>query len=140
MNPVETTLDIDSFEDVLISTVVLKNPATGAPTPASIDVLGPEHPARKKLLLDRIRKNRNQFQRTGKVEVSDPEDDIADETEILVACTVGWTGLTQSGQPLAYSADAARALYTDPKRHWLRGQIKKSLDEVERFIASSSPT
>lgn len=131
-------LDLDAFEDVQTATVVLKNPSTGAPTSASIEIVGPEHPERKKIQFDRARKMRAAFQRTGKIEVSDPLDDIADETDLLVACTVGWSGLVKGGKEMAFSKDAARALYTDPKKQWLRGQVKKALDEAERFISSSA--
>ena len=36
---------------------------------------------------------------------------------MLVACTIGWTG----AEP-AFSKQAARAVYVDPKRRWLRDQ------------------
>ena len=99
MQPTET-LDLDQFEDVPTGTLVLKNPATGAPTAATVDLYGPEHPVRKKIQMDRARKLRASFQRTGKIEVSDPLDDLDDQTDFLVACTSGWSGLTQGGQPL----------------------------------------
>lgn len=134
------TLDLDQFEDIPTGSVTLKNPATGAPTAASIELLGPEHPVRKKIQMDRARKLRAAFQRTGKIEITDPLDDFDDETDFLVNCTTGWSGLTQGGTALAFSADAARTLYTDPKRQWVRVQVKKALDEADRFIASSSKT
>lgn len=137
MQLVEQTLDLDQFEDVQTATVVLKNPSTGAPTAATIQVVGPEHPLRKQIQMNRARKMRAQFQRTGKLEVSDPLDDIDDETDFLVACVTGWDGLVSGGKPLDYSADAARALFTDPKRQWVRNQAKKALDEAERFITNS---
>jgi hypothetical protein len=137
MQPNET-LDLDAFDDAQSATVILKNPATGAPTAASIDVLGPEHPVRKKIMMDRARKLRSDFQRTGKLSMNDPLDDIDDETDFLVASTTGWTGLTSNGQALAYSADESRRLYTNPKKQWLRAQVKKALDEAERFIQSSA--
>lgn len=137
MNPTADTLDLDAFEDVETSVVVLKNPATGAPTASTITLIGPEHPARKKIQFDRTRKIRTEFQRSGKIAVSDPVDDIDDETNYLVACTVGWN-LSQGGNALPFSPDAARALYSDAKRQWLRAQVKKALDEAERFICSSA--
>jgi hypothetical protein len=137
MTPIET-FDLDQFEDVQTSSVTLKNPATGAPTAAVIELLGPEHPARKKIQMDRARKMRAEFQRNGKISVSDPLEDVDAETDFLVACTAGWSGMTQAGAVLAYSADAARALYTDTKRQWVRAQVKKALDEAERFISSSA--
>jgi hypothetical protein len=132
------TLDLDQFEDMPSATVVLKNPATGAPTAATIELLGPEHPARKKIQMDRARKMRADFQRTGKLTVSDPLEDIDTETDFLVACTTGWSGITKGGAALAYSSDAARALYTDAKRQWVRVQVRKAVDEADRFISSSA--
>ena len=132
------TLDLDTFEDVQTAVVVIKNPATGAPTAASITIIGPEHPTRKKIQMDRSRKLRADFQRTGKVGVSDPLEDIDVQTDFLVACTVGWQGKVQAGVPLDYSAEAARTLYTNPKRQWVRAQVVKALDEAERFISSSA--
>ena len=122
MQLTDQTLDLDQFEDI--------------PT-ATVDVVGPEHPARKRFHMDRARKMRAAFQRTGKVEVTDPLDDIDVETDFLVACTTGWENLTRSGSIVPYSADEARALYTDPKRQWVRSQVKKALDEADRFISNS---
>ena len=138
MQATDNTLDLDSFEDVQSATVVLKNPATGAPTGASVDVIGPEHPVRKTIQMDRARKARADFQRSGKLTISDPLDDIDTQTDFLVACTTGWQGLMQGGQALVYSTDASRRLYTDPKKQWLRAQVVKALDEAERFISDSA--
>jgi hypothetical protein len=138
MQPVDNTLDLDAFEDVQIATVVLKNPATGAPTGATVEIIGPEHPTRKKITMDRMRKARANFQRDGKIAVTDPLDDIDDETDFLVACTAGWSGLTSGGQLLPHSAEEARRLYTDPKKQWLRAQVKKAIDDATRFISDSA--
>ena len=138
MKPILEALDLDQFEDVQTATVALKNPATGAPTAATVDIVGPEHPTRKQIQMDRARKIRAQFQRTGKVEVSDPLDDIDDETDFLASCVTGWSGLVSGGQALAFSPAAVRTLMTDPKRQWVRAQIKKALDEAERFIKNSA--
>jgi hypothetical protein len=51
-----------------------------------------------------------------------------------VACTLGWTGSS-----LPYSAEAARKLYSDPKRRWLCDQVQAALDERELFMRSSAP-
>jgi len=138
MQLIDQTLDLDQFEDVQTATVVLKNPATGAPTAATVNIVGPEHPTRKKIQMDRARRLRADFQRTGKLTVSDPLDDIDDETDFLVACVTDWAGLTSGGKALEYNPAAVRALFTDPKRQWIRAQVKKALDEAERFISNSA--
>jgi hypothetical protein len=39
-----------------------------------------------------------------------------------------------------YSAAAARALYTDPARVWLREQVATALEEREAFTRRSAKT
>lgn len=130
--------DIGDFEDIHSADVAIKDPTTGKPTAAVVTLAGPEHPARKKILFARQRKLRKNLQRSGKLELTDPEEDEADEIDYLVDCTLGWRGLVKGGQALAFSKDAARALYEDPKRRWLRDQVRAALDEREAFIARSA--
>lgn len=128
--------DPDSRQDVETGTMQIRDPLTNAPTGATILLAGPEHPVRQKLTMDRTRRIRAQVQKTGKVSMSDPLDDRDDETDYLVAATLGWAGLARGGEPLEWSAAAARTLYTDPKRQWLRAQVRAALDEAELFISA----
>jgi hypothetical protein len=77
---------------------------------------GPEHPERKRRLHGRQRRLRAVLSKTGKMPVSDPEDDEADELDDLVACTLGW-----EGGAVPYSPGRARELYADSRLGWLRG-------------------
>jgi hypothetical protein len=122
------TLDLEAYEDVTSADVRIKDPTTGAPTPMVVTLAGPEHADRKRLAFARQRRMRAALSKTGKVPVSDPEDDEADELDTLVACTLGW-----SGASVAYSRDEARRLYADPKRRWLRDQVAAALQERELF-------
>ncbi len=131
------SLDIADFEDVPDGTLVIKHPATGAPTTNTITLAGPEHDVRKKIGLDRTRKARAAFRKTGKVDLGDPLDDLEEETDYLVASTLGWA-ITLGGAPLPFSEAAARALYTDKKRAWLRAQVRAGLDQAELFIGNSA--
>jgi hypothetical protein len=130
--------DIADYEDVASSDVIIKHPATGAPTQLVITIAGPEHPDRKRQAFDRARKMRAQLQKTGKVQLGDPVDDEADMTDQLVAFTLGWSGMVRAGQPVPYGADVARQLYTDGKLRWLRDQVVAALDEREAFIKRSA--
>jgi hypothetical protein len=47
----------------------------------------------------------------------------------LVANTIGWEGAA-----VPYSPQAALALYSDPKRQWLRSQVRAALDEISATI------
>lgn len=126
--------DIMAFEDLPSAEVRIKHPLSGAPTPILIMLAGPEHPQRKAREMARQRKMRAQLQRTGKVQLGDPEEDLIDETQELADCTLGWMGLATP-----YSRAAAAQLYADPKRQWLRAQVRTALAERENFIASSVP-
>lgn len=129
----DETFDPTAYEDVHSAEIRIKNPETGAPTPMLVTIAGPEHPDRKRIVFARQRRLRAALAKTGKLLVSDPEDDDAEELDLLVACTLGW-----SGAPVAYSAAECRRLYADPKRQWLRRQVRAALDEVELFTRRSA--
>ena len=127
-----TDFDFTAFEDSPTADVRIKTP-TGSPTSMVITLAGPEHPQRKRIMFARQRRMRNALAKTGKLQVNDPEDDEAEELDLLCASTLGW-----SGAAVAYSADAVRALYSDPKRRWLREQVQAALNERELFTHSSA--
>ena len=121
-----------SIEDVLTGTLRVRT-ATGASTSWVITLAGPEHPERKRRLFARQRRMRALLAKTGKLPTSDPEDDDAEQLDDLVACTLGWEGAA-----VPYSPQAARTLYADTKRRWLRDQVSAALDERELFTRSSA--
>lgn len=122
-----------AFEDVSTGELRIKDPLTGAPTSMVITLAGPEHADRKRRMYVRQRRARAAMAKTGRLPVSDPEDDAADRLEELVASTLGWTG-----SAVQYSTDAARRLYGDPKRRWLCDQVQAALEERELFTRSSA--
>ena len=122
-----------SIEDVLTGVLRVRD-QNGAPTPWATTLAGPEHPARTRRLSARQRRLRALLAKTGKLPTSDPEDDDAEQVDDLVACTLGW-----EGSVLPFSPDAARKLYADSKRRWLRDQVQAALDERELFMHSSVP-
>ena len=123
-----------SIEDVLTGTLRVRD-ADGALTSWTITLAGPEHPDRKRRLFSRQRRLRAALAKTGKIPTSDPEDDDADQLDDLVACTLGWEGAA-----LPYSPQAARTLYADTKRRWLREQVAIALEERALFMHSSAAT
>lgn len=131
------SLDLDEFENVASGTLVLTHPVTGAPTTSTITLASREHQSRKQIDLARARKIRTAFNQTGKVPLTDPTEDADEETDYLVASTLGWN-LTQGGAPLPFSPEAARKVYTDPKKMWLRTQALVALNKTELFINSSA--
>jgi len=126
--------NLDDFEDVTSADVRIKNPVTGAPTGMVVTLAGPEHADRKRLTFTRQRRMRAALAKTGRVPVSDPEEDDADELDMLVACTLGWAGAS-----VAFSTAEARRVYSDPKRRWLRDQVAAALQERELFTRACAP-
>ncbi len=126
--------DLMAFEDADSADLRIKHPVTGAPTTMVVQIAGPEHPLRRRLVLDRQRRLRAHLAKTGNMHISDPEDDAADDLELTVACTLGWRGAAQP-----YSPAAARELYADPKRRWLRDQVQAGLQDRALFMRSSAP-
>lgn len=129
-----SAFDLDAFEDVTSATVRIKDPTTGSPTAMLVTLAGPEHPDRKRMAFARQRRMRAELSKTGRVPVTPPEDDEADELDMLVACTLGWTGAS-----VEYSPAHARKLYSDPKKRWLREQVAGALQERELFTRACAP-
>lgn len=130
--------DIDGFEDVTEGEVRIKHPETGAPTSIVIRIASPEHPARKAIEHARQRRARKVFAQTNRVPVDEPSEDVERENEMLVAATLGWSGMLAGGVPLEFSKDAAAKLYADPKRGWLREQVLAALNARDNFIRRSA--
>ena len=132
-------LDLDDLLQSDTAVLVVRHPLTGAPSGTSIIIAGPEHVTRKALVFARMRAARKDFEKNGAITITDPVDDEADETDLLARCTLGWTNMQAGGVPIEHSVDAARQLYADPRRRWLRNQVKVGLDQLELFIAGSAP-
>lgn len=132
------SLDLDDYEDIDQAVLELLNPETKEKTTSTIALASKEHPSRKKLDLSRTRKLRAAFRKNNnQIPMSDPLDDIEDETDYLIASTLGWN-LTQKGKPLEFSEASARALYTNPKLGWVRQQVLDALNENTIFIKASA--
>lgn len=132
------SLDISTFENIASVDLVVKHPVTGADTAATITLAGPEHPTRKSLVYARARAMRQEYQRTGKVEATDPEDDARVEKEFISKCVLGWNGISSNGVPLPFSPERALTLLSDPRRAWMYAQVKVALDSADLFIKDSS--
>lgn len=129
--------NLSDFQDTETAEVVIKHPATGAPTEATVTIAGPEHPKRKSIVFDKQRKLRRQLTKTGKLEFTDPAEEEVEETDLLAACTLGWKGIAVNGKEIPFSQAEAAKLYADPALRWFRAQVKAAMDERELFIKPS---
>lgn len=128
------TFDLEEFDDVFSSEYVVKHPITDEPTNMVFVLAGPEHPARKKETFKRIRYTRQEFANKGKYVPQDPETEDAETTDLVGRCILGWSGVFKGGVAVPYSKNEAITLVTNPKKRWLRDQVKAALDERELFI------
>jgi hypothetical protein len=129
-------LDLDDFESLISKDFFLVNPATKEPTNTFITLASPEHPARKKIDLAKTRQLRAIYAKTQKLPTLDPVEELDDETDYLVAITLGWN-LTQGGKEYVFNADNARKIYTSEKHQWLRKQVLEALQKDDVFIQAS---
>lgn len=126
--------DIDNFEDVGTGEYAVKHPSTGRETSLILTLAGPEYPKRKKAQFARIRQLRNKAAKTGKIDLDDPQDEDENTTMEIAGYILGWKGLVVAGNDVQFTPEEAIKLMRDPKRRWLRDQVKVALDERELFI------
>lgn len=132
-----SSLDIDAFDDVQTGKLILVNPVTKEKTSTFIELASPEHESRKRIDLARTRRLRAEFAANGKLESRDPLEDIEDETDYLVASCLNWN-VTRGGQAVECTPANVRALLTDPKKQWVRAQVREGVHKTELFIADSA--
>lgn len=130
-------LDIDAYDDVSTGRLTLVNPKTKEPTSTYVELASPEHESRKRIDLARTRRLRAEFAANGKLESTDPLDDIEDETDYLVASCLGWN-VSLRGQSIECTPATVRALLTDPSKQWLRAQVRAGIHKTELFIVDSA--
>lgn len=122
--------------DLPYSELVVRHPATGEALPTRITLAGPEHPVRKAALFSRVRARLAEAERDGKMPVTDPTEDDADQTAFAASCTLGWADLPVDGAFLPFSIGAADKLYADPRYRWLRNQVVVALNNSALFIGA----
>lgn len=141
--------DIQNIETDLTADVEILDPRTTEGMGAYFVLAGPNHPVRQEFELARDRKMRLEIKKKGRIDLGDPEEDRRQEVEYLARCTLGWysvdkeTGerkefIVLGGKEVAYSITAAKEIYNDPKRVWLKSQIRRDLKEDEVFLKGSS--
>ncbi|MGC4075473.1 MAG: hypothetical protein QM702_00245 [Rubrivivax sp.] len=129
-------IELDSIVTLTESELQLRHPVTAEPLQAWITLAGPEHDARKGIQWQLMRRRRAEFAEAGEIKPTDPADDEAVELEVLTATTLSWRGIAIGGAEVAFSAEACRRLYADPKRSWIRDQVRRAWDDRARFIGS----
>lgn len=125
--------DLDSVEDLFAADYELLHPVTLAPTGAFITLAGPEHPQRKRIAMDLMRRLRATAARA-KQAMPDPEEDARESVKLLAKVTLGWRGIRKNGADVPFSEAEAAELYADPKRQWVVKQLLTAMNDQDLFI------
>jgi hypothetical protein len=100
---------------------------------------GPNHTVRRTAQLALNRKMIAQANKTGKVELPDPEDSEVDRLKNLANATLSWRGyVNDEGEEVPFSTATALALYQDPEMMWLVDQVDAALGAKDRFTKKVS--
>lgn len=95
--------------------------------PVTVTLLGSESSAFMNEMKARARKQMGK-----KVKQPSIEDTIRDSAEVLAACTVSWSGMTEGGEDLPCDKATATRLYI--KYTWLRQQVDEFIADRENFF------
>lgn len=81
--------------------------------PVTLMLLGPDSDKYRSMTRAQVRKRFSRMSATDAAKDTFAEDE-ADAMNILVGCTVGWSGInTTKGEPIPCTPDTVRALYTN---------------------------
>ena len=123
------------FDDTIEHTIVDK---AGLPTDAIFILAGPGNPVRIDLDRKLTARSLRQFNKHGRASLPDDPDELrAQETERLVALTLGWRNVTRKGKELEFSPDEARSIYEN-RASSVRAQVSKALADIANFTQGSS--
>jgi len=138
-------MDLSQFDTVSAAdrgaSLQLSHPLTGAPLvdeaskqPVTINVLGADSHKYTDLLHRAKNKARAALAKHGKKAVRTAEETEAEELEVAVKCTVGWSYVSWQGQPLPFSEANARMLYTE--RPWVLEQVQEFMEDRTNYLGN----
>ena len=110
--------------------VELVHPITREPLDATITILGRDSDEYRAAISEQARK-RAQSRNKGAISFAEADDGAM---EILVACTIGWDGIVENGDPIQFSLAEARRIYK--KYPWIREQVDEALADRALFLPS----
>lgn len=62
------------------------------------------------------------------------EEQEQEKVDLLVACTISWSGVVMNGEEIPFSPEAAKELYSNPGFSWLVEQIDEFIGDREHFL------
>jgi len=132
------SFNLKSIKTLEVFEVEIKDDEGNA-TGVFFTLASPNHPIRKQMQLSINRKLIAHANKTGKVELPDPEDAEADKIKNLAQSTLGWRGyVNDEGEDVPFSLQAATDLYKAPEMSWLVDQIDNALVDKALFTKRSA--
>jgi hypothetical protein len=132
------SFNLKSIKTLEVFEVEIKDDEGNA-TGVFFTLASPNHPIRKQMQLSINRKLIAHANKTGKVELPDPEDAEADKIKNLAQSTLGWRGyVNDEGEDVPFSLQAATDLYKAPEMSWLVDQIDNALVDKTLFTKRSA--
>lgn len=108
--------------------------------PHSLVLLGPDSPLYQRLVHQQTHKRIQAAaaaQARGETVQADPEEAKVDAIDVMARCTKDWSGfLDRQGEPIPFSVDAARQLYT--RFPVIREQVDGFIVQRRNFLPVSS--
>ena len=129
-------MDLNELNDRLCNsgaaTMTVTHPVTGDALThdgqeVTISVYGKDSDVARKAMKAAAQKAMNK-----RVQRADLDSAIHSAASLLAACTAGWSGVTEGGQPVEFSTANACELYT--KYHWLREQVDEFIGDRANFF------
>lgn len=131
--------DVAALKTEDIGEVVIKDNA-GDPTDIVVRICGPSHEKRLAYEKAQSREFLRDFNARGRARLPENPDVLyRQDTDRLVALTLGWDNLQMSGEPVEFNAENARRIY-ERRDLSLRDQVLAGLRDREVFTRSSAPT
>ncbi len=129
-------MDLRNIQTHQTTDFEIKDP-DGNPTGVVFVLAGPPHPQRKAAEHARQRRLMREAQKGNRL-MADPAETEAERPKLLAAMTLGWSGYTRDGQPVAFSQEEAEKLYADPAMVWLADQVDEALGNRQLFTKRAS--
>lgn len=127
---------LTKFEQTSVLTVL--DPVTDQPIDGgkcTITIAGPDSAEFARIEQDIARRRINKLNTMRKPKAFiDPEESFNNRMDLLVSCTLAWTGvsITEDGAELAFSKENARKVYAEFK--WLADQVDNFIGDRANFL------
>lgn len=125
-------MDLSSFVPKDTLQFALKDPRTGKDTDAVFTLASPTHAAyvaAERAMMDVMLAAAED----GKEKPDKATRDAASNA-FIAGCVLGWSGLTEGGVEVPYSADKVLSILTDRKYREIRDQLDRALGDKKRFF------